>query len=150
MSPGPLSSAHRGGLSFLHGGGRHVHNAFGRQFGTPTRNRRFDARPPGKFYVDDDGRGVLEPGDKITFEVDEDGAVTVGVENNGTNGDGEKALRRGLFGLRRMTTTNNPDGSLTVEAEPNAVLMVEGGSGDQSIVVVEVFETDDANGTNGA
>jgi hypothetical protein len=80
MSPGPLTSRQHGG----HGFGPRFHGyGFGR-IAPPLRNRDFgggrinpDIRQ--RFTVGDDGTVTLDPGDRLTIEIGEDGVATVSV-----------------------------------------------------------------------
>jgi hypothetical protein len=143
MSPGPLSSAHRGGFSFQHGGGRHAGGNYGQRFGAPNPGRAYGPQPSarGRFYVDDDGI-VLEPGDTLTVTVDDEGDATVTVTgaDDGGNGNGEESKRRGLFSRRldKMAVSSNSDGTITIRPEGDASLQLIGDPLSGAIVVVEI------------
>ena len=149
MSPGLLSSSHRGGLTFQHGGGR----GFGRH-APPSRSRTYFS-PRQRFSVSPgEGGGtqiILDEDERVTVGVNEDGAVEIEVgkkpENANGNGNGvEVGKRRGLFGRRaalsqrqRLMVSENSDGSVTVTPTgTDNVLQVTGDPAMNQVVVTEI------------
>jgi hypothetical protein len=130
---------------------------------TQAGTHHHNGQPP-RFYVDEDGRGHLEPGDRVVFEVGSDGNVSVAVENgdkeNGGNGNGVEVSRRsfGWFGRRhtplgtrqgvprqvdKLTVSQNSDGTLTIHpTTEDGVLQVTGDPAMGQVVVTEIEPVD--------
>ncbi len=165
MSPGPLTSRQHGG----HGFGPRFHgHGFGR-IAPPLRNRDFgggrvnpDIRQ--RFTVGDDGTVTLDPGDRLTIEIGEDGVATVSVASPGDEVSEPTApptpppapeaptqtpappstptegRSRGLYGrvVERMAVASDSDGSITVRPEGDASLQIVGDPLSGAITVVEI------------
>jgi hypothetical protein len=99
MYPGAAFFSARGGFGQGFGGGmRHTPGAISR-LGAPVADRALGHLPGARrqrFFVDDEGAGHLEVGDRLVLEVDKDGGVTIALESpkssNGSNGN-EKSRR---------------------------------------------------------
>ena len=164
MSPGPpLRGSRRGFGPRFHGHG------FGR-IAPPLRNRDLGRLIPDirqRFTVGDDGSITLDPGDRLTVEIGEDGVATVSVASPEDEASEPTAPRtppasrpapeeptqtpaspstptegrsRGLYGrvVERMAVASNSDGSITVRPEGDASLQIVGDPLSGAITVVEI------------
>ena len=162
-----------------HGFGPRFHgHGFGR-IAPPLRNRDFgggrvnpDIRQ--RFTVGDDGTVTLDPGDRLTIEIGEDGVATVSVASPGDEVSEPTApptpppapeaptqtpappstptegRSRGLYGrvVERMAVASNSDGSITVRPEGDASLQIIGDPLSGAITVVEI-QPEPLNVSNG-
>lgn len=117
-----------------------------------------------RFTVGDDGTVTLDPGDRLTIEIDEEGVATVSVASPEdevseptapptpppapeaptqlpeTPPTPTEGARRGLYGrvVERMAVASNSDGSMTVRPEGDAMLQIVGDPLSGAITVVEI------------
>jgi hypothetical protein len=147
MSPGPVSSNHRGGHSFTHGG---------RQRFNPVPGNRAYHRPRQRFSVspyNGGSRVTLDPDETVTISQDESGAVVIDVkppaaENGNGNGNGtieagksRSVARQGLSrsARQKMSVATDPsDGSLHITPDPGNELLVLGDPAAGEVAIVEI------------
>jgi hypothetical protein len=156
MSPGPLSSAHRGGLNFTHTAGRSFNYSnrgagfYGtRQVSSPINriyaaNRQRFSETPGE-----DGGSViaLDENESVTVGTSEDGAVsiTIGVKpepepENGVEVEVEVGPEQRGW-RHKMAAAANPDGSVVIEPDMGQQLVVLGDT-DTMLVIGEIPASD--------
>jgi hypothetical protein len=139
MSPGPLTTCHRGG-NFYAGRALDTSRTLNRAFAAP--HGRTYSTPRNKFAVSGNGNGghsvSLADNEATTLTVNEDGSLVIEVQNkpapNGT-GNGaavhtepvENARRTAGRAVAKMSWERNPsDGSVTFYPDEGEVLHVSG------------------------
>jgi hypothetical protein len=149
MSPGPLTTCHRGGNFYA---GRTAPRAFNRAIGTPAghvygapHGRAYPGERS-KFAVTSNGNGghsvTLADNETATLIVGEDGALSISIENkpqrqrgSGGNDNGtavhaepvENARRAAGRQISKMSWERDPsDGSVTFTPDDNETLHVSG------------------------
>jgi hypothetical protein len=165
MSPGMMTSGNHGGF-----GPRFHGHGYGR-IAPPLRSRDYSARSipdiRQRFSVGDDGTVTLDPGDRLTIEIGEDGVATVSVASPEDEASEPtppptppasppapeeptqtpappwtptEGRSRGLHGrvVERMAVADNSDGSITVRPEGDASLQIVGDPLSGAITVVEI------------
>jgi hypothetical protein len=148
MSPGPLSSSHRGGLNFQHGarrnftthratsfyGTRQVASPVNRAYGTDRQRFAVHGSENGGSHI------VLDEGETVTVGVGEDGAVAITIDppaeepDNGVEVEVQVQQRRGPGARQRMTVAAAPDGSVLVEPDMGQQLVVLGDSSELLVI----------------
>ena len=152
-----------------HGGfGPRFHGHGYGQIAPPLRNRDYSARSipdiRQRFSVGGDGSVTLDPGDRLTVTIGEDGVATVTVaapEDEAAEPTAPptpppapeaptqlpeapptptEGARHGLYGrvVERMAVASNSDGSITVRPEGDATLQIVGDPLSGAITVVEL------------
>jgi hypothetical protein len=122
----------------------------------PNTGRSYGRQPAAhrqRFYLDGQGHGVLEAGDKLTVTVNDEGDTVISVtgaedaeveeaeDGNGNNGNGEEeeeAKRRHFFSHRKMAVSTSSDGTVTIRPEGDNTLQIVGDPLSGAVTIVEI------------
>jgi hypothetical protein len=144
MSPGPLTTAHRGGIHFQHGA-RHRFAPLPHNGSTFAPRQRFGVSPS-------EGGGstiTLTPDEQVTVSTDADGNVAISIDakpaeepvETGPQGAAARsrpAHRRLLPQRQKMSVATAPDGTVTITPDNGNQLLVLGDPAMGEVDVVEV------------